>query len=278
VQAKFFNPNINNPLFMNTRTIFSFQVFFCISVVALFFFLKCHKDKTDIDVVVLISANSEWKIVTEYYPDEKPRMSTYGEFFKMKILLGSESRNIVFFHGGWGKVAAAGSTQYCIDKWHPDYIINLGTCGGFKGFTNKYDIILVDKTIIYDIAEAMGDSKAAIDHYTNEIDLSWLKKKVPKVTRKALMVSADRDIVPTDIQALRKKYSAIAGDWETGAISYVCKRNNQKLLILRGVSDLVDPVSGGEAYSNIQVFISGTSVVMNKLLHDLPSWLENCKQ
>jgi nucleoside phosphorylase len=45
----------------------------------------------------------------------------------------------------------------------------------------------------------------------------------------------------------------------------VCKRNNKKLLAFRGVSDLVGP-AGGEAYGNAQVFVSGTEVVMKKLV------------
>jgi nucleoside phosphorylase len=44
--------------------------------------------------------------------------------------------DLAFLHGGWGKVAAAGSTQYAIDRWAPARLINLGTCGGFKGVLN----------------------------------------------------------------------------------------------------------------------------------------------
>ena len=89
-------------------------------------------------------------------------------------------------------------------------------------------------------------------------------------------MSADRDLRPADITRLREKYHAIAGDWETGAIAYTCARNKQKLLILRGVSDLVSP-AGAEAYGNEKVFVQGTEVVMKKLLGELPLWMEGCK-
>jgi adenosylhomocysteine nucleosidase len=81
----------------------------------------------------------------------------------------------LFFHEGWGKVAAAGSTQYVIDQFKPTIPINLGTCGGFEGEIERAEVVRADKTIIYDIL----DSKEAIADYTTSIDLSWLGKTFP---------------------------------------------------------------------------------------------------
>lgn len=49
----------------------------------------------------------------------------------------------MFFHGGWGKIAAVASAQYVIDRWSPELLVNLGTCGGFEGEITKGTIILV---------------------------------------------------------------------------------------------------------------------------------------
>ena len=200
-----------------------------------------------IEKVILISANAEWSVVKNVFP-ETVLDSPWGEYFFKELKVGSAPETVIFFHGGWGKVAAAGSTQYCIDQWAPRYIINLGTCGGFEGDIKKFDIILVDKTVIYDIAEAMGDSKQAINDYATVVDLSWLGNDFPTRVVKTLLVTADKDIVPAEIPKLRADYKAIAGDWESGAIAYTCARNKQRVLILRGVSDLVSLQRGGEAY------------------------------
>jgi len=234
--------------------------------------LQCKPDNTFAQKVILISANAEWKVVKERFPSEVFQASPWGEFFEKQI----KSEKVIFFHGGWGKVAAAGSTQYCIDQWHPKYIVNLGTCGGFDGSIARFETILVDRTVIYDIYEAMGDSDQAIHDYSTNIDLSWLQSDTTRVT-KTLLVSGDRDIIPSDIDHLKKTYHAIAGDWETGAIAYTCVKNKQRVLILRGVSDLVSPGKGGEAYGNEKVFVHGTEVVMKKLLDELPDWLDKCK-
>jgi hypothetical protein len=37
-----------------------------------------------------------------------------------------ERERVLFFYGGWGKVAAAGSTQYVIDHFHPSVLILRG--------------------------------------------------------------------------------------------------------------------------------------------------------
>jgi adenosylhomocysteine nucleosidase len=241
------------------------QLFF----IALLLVTGCAS-KSETKIVVLISANAEWRVIKSVYPNENFQKTPWGEFFEKEIVTTKGSMPIIFFHEGWGKVAAAGATQYAIDRWNPEILINLGTCGGFEGSVKRFETLLIDRTVIYDIKEAMGDSKEAIADYSTQLDLSWLSP--PDSIRKTILVSADRDLVPEEIESLKQNYDAIAGDWETGAIAYTCHRNKKKLLVLRSVSDLVNSTTG-EAYGKPEVFQDGTDVVMKKLLKDLPMWL-----
>ena len=93
-------------------------------------------------------------------------------------------------------------------------------------------------------------------------------------TVRGLLVSADRDIVVEDIPMLIEKYDAVAADWESGAIAWVAQKNNTRLLILRGVTDLVGG-DGGEAYGNIELFHERTKTVMRELFRQLPEWLNS---
>jgi adenosylhomocysteine nucleosidase len=219
--------------------------------------------------VVVVSANMEWKVVKAAYPAVRMEPTPWGETFEATV--GGE--RVVLFHGGWGKVAAAGSTQYAIDRWRPRYIVNLGTAGGLAGAIERHHVVLVDRTVIYDIVEAMGDSAEAIASYSTDIDLSWLRPPYPSAVTKTLLVSADRDLVPAQLSELAARYRAVAGDWESGAIAYTCARNKQRVVILRGISDLVR-AEGGEAYGNLPAFEEGARVVMERLLRELPAWLE----
>jgi len=73
---------------------------------------------------------------------------------------------------------------------------------------------------------------------------------------------------------LIEKYDAVAADWESGAIAWVAKKNNVRVLILRGVTDLVG-CDGGEAYGNIELFRERTKTVMRELFRQLPEWLKS---
>ena len=200
--------------------------------------------QTDDPVVVLISADAEWRALRKWFPDVQIQTSPYGEWFRCRLPGQDLPEEILFLHGGWGKIAAAGSTQYAISRWSPRLLINLGTCGGLDGQIERGEIILVEKTIVYDIIEQMGDYEEHLRHYTTELDLDWLQEPYPQPVRRALLVSADRDILSEQIPWLIEKFGAVAADWESGAIAYVAQRNCTPLLILRGVTDLVNANEG----------------------------------
>jgi adenosylhomocysteine nucleosidase len=119
----------------------------------------------------------------------------------------------------------------------------------------------------------MGDFDAHIAHYSTDLDLSWLKKEPPLPVKRTILVSGDRDLLVKDITWLKEEFGAVAGDWESGAIAWVAKRNSVRCLILRGVTDLVG-AGGGEAYNgNIQVFHDNAAVIMRRLIETLPGWV-----
>jgi adenosylhomocysteine nucleosidase len=221
-------------------------------------------------IVVLISAIAEWNAVKPLFSDAKIRRFPFGECFDILI----QDEHISFFHSGWGKIASAGSMQYVLDQYSPDLVVNLGTCGGFEGAVNQGDIILVDKTYVYDIVELMGDLDI-VSYYASSLDLSWLAEPYPFPVRRGLIASADSDLPPGKIPFL-KSQGAIAADWESAALAWVAARNKARLLILRGVSDMVSE-AGGEAYNNIEVFNERARGIMEQLIEQLPEWLNTVR-
>ena len=220
--------------------------------------------------IVIISANSEWKGLIPLFPAAKIERYPYGEYFQTIF----NDAPILFFHAGWGKTASAGALQYIIDKYQPELMVNIGTCGGFAGVVNQGDLILVEQTFMYDIVELMSDLDVS-DYYASSLDLSWLVDPEPFPTRRGLIASADSDLPPDKIQFL-KSHGAIAADWESAALAWVACHNNTRLLILRMVSDLVSE-EGGEAYDNIEIFHERTKTIMKQLVEQLPEWLKAIK-
>lgn len=223
------------------------------------------------NIIVLISANAEWRAIKPLFPNAQIERSPLGEYFR--VSLDTDNCSLVtFFHGGWGKISAAATAQYVIDHFRPDLLVNLGTCGGFEGHIEAGTILLVEKTIVYDIIEQMGDPEGAIANYSTNLDLSWLPKSFPSPVRRGLLVSGDRDIVVEDIPMLVSRFGASAADWESGAIAWVANKNRVRCLILRGVTDLVGS-GGGEAYGNFNLFQQRTNEVMRQLVELLRDWL-----
>lgn len=231
------------------------------------------KPEPAIRVVVETSARSEWRQVAAYYPALPREMTPFGEALVARMeLRPGWTEDVAFLDGGWGKISAAAATQYAINRWRPDLLINLGTCGGFHGCVERGEVILAERTLVYDIIEQMSDAEAAIDAYSTEPDLSWVPVPEPSRVRRSLLVSADRDLLVSEVPMLKEKYGAIAGDWESGAIAWTAAHNGTRCLILRGVTDLVDS-NGGDAYGNIDFFHEGTRLVMQPLLNVLPGWI-----
>lgn len=220
-------------------------------------------------VVVLISAGAEWRALKPLLQTGEFHHSPYGEWCSCSM----GGKTAIFLHGGWGKIAAAASAQYAIDRWDPSVVVNLGTCGGLQGQIQPGEIILVEKTIVYDIIEQMGDAQEALDFYTSTLDLGWLPAPYPQAVRTGTMFSADRDIIPGEVNGLIAR-GAQAADWESGAIAWTAKRNKRRCLILRAVSDVVGP-QGGEVYNDFSAFEQRTQSLMAALLGHLGDWLVN---
>ena len=218
-------------------------------------------------IVVLISASAEWEGVKPLFPQSEIKASPFGE--SIHVILGA--RHLELFHSGWGKIASAAMMQYVLDHYSPDVVINLGTCGGFEGVVSQGDVILVEQTFVYDIVELMGDLDIST-YYATSLYLSWLCEPYPYPVRRGTLASADSDLPPGKIPFLKSK-GALAADWESAALAWVAQKNNARLLILRGVSDMVSE-GGGEAYNNIEIFNQRARDIMKQLFEQLPAWLD----
>ena len=224
------------------------------------------------NIVVLVSAITEWNALKLVLAPATIQTSPYGECFDAML----DSQYMTFFHAGWGKAASAGAMQYVIDHYAPDVTINLGTCGGFEGEVSLNDIVLVERTFIYDIVELMGEFDSVPAYYASNLDLSWLAEPYPFPVRRGVLASADSDLQPEKIPQL-KAQGAIAADWESGALAWVARKNDARLLVLRAVSDLVSE-QGGEAYDNIELFKERTRGIMRRLIEQLPGWINAIKK
>ena len=220
--------------------------------------------------VVLISANSEWRVVLNTLFPDQTESSPLGDWFVSSL----GNHKVIFFHSGWGKTRSAAATQLIIDRWQPNLVVNLGTCGGLEGFASLGEILLVTKNVMYDIFERMSDSQLALDYYSTELETDWIGYDLPENTRRSALASADQDIDFRSFEILTQEFRVPAADWESSAIAWVLNANGVKGLILRGVSDIITPLAS-ETDNNHSLWRSRVEMIMRKLLHDIPFYLDN---
>ena len=158
--------------------------------------------------VVMVSADGEWQAIPKIFPDAEYHTTPYGQFFVETI----NDEPVIIMHGGWGKIPSAASAQYAIDRWSPELIVNMGTCGGFIGEVERDQIVLAERTVVYDIINQIGDPDSTIEHFITEIDTGWLKEPYPLPVLRTTIASGDRDLIPEDIPMLNEKYGAKVGD------------------------------------------------------------------
>ena len=103
---------------------------------------------------IQVSSALEWRSVKSILKIGKGKLhdQPFGKYFVFPM--GSHEE--IFYQSGATKTRATAACQFAIVTWHPDAIVNLGTCGGVSNKLKKRDIILVNKTVHYDCITQFG--------------------------------------------------------------------------------------------------------------------------
>jgi adenosylhomocysteine nucleosidase len=173
----------------------------------------------------------------------------------------------ICYHSGATKTRAAAACQFAIDAWHPNAIVNIGTCGGVAENIWKFNIILAKKTFQYDVIQRFGKPSGRFKKgLETSIDISWINLiRVPTKIHIGTIASADQDLDYENRVLLQGK-KVLAADWESDSIAKICELNKIKCLILRGVSDI--PEKRRESKEDIQErdYKENTRIIMKDLL------------
>lgn len=164
---------------------------------------------------------------------------------------------VILVQSGVGKVNAAICTQYIIDKFSPDYIINTGIAGGLGKNLNVGDIVIGTEFVQYDfdvtaIGYALGYMCTGINKdkptvfYSDEKLIndfeSALKAAAPDIKyHKGIIASGDCFVSSLEKKhQIRDTFNASAVEMEGAAIAQTANINEVPCVIVRAVSDLAD--------------------------------------
>jgi nucleoside phosphorylase len=193
-------------------------------------------------ICVQICAHEEWQVVLSLSEFQGCIRSSYphGQYFDHPSSLAP----CRLFHSGDTKTKSAAACQYAIDSWKPDAIFLFGTCGGVDNAVRVGDLVLADRTGQFDcILRMNGKNEFFYPSLDVSLDNSWLDfSLLPQPVHRGLIASADQDI-NYSVRRTLKAHGAVAADWESGAVAYVCARNSVRCCILKGISDI--PIEDG---------------------------------
>ncbi len=183
-------------------------------------------------LTIQITSKVEWAAVKQLINPPALDQFPYGESFKANIA-GCEG---VFYYSGPTKTLAAGACQYAIDRWSPELVLVMGTCGGVAAELQLFDIILAEQTAQWDVDPARKRNN--IFHEMLSLDTAWINpNEFPRPIFKGLIASGDQTVSASQCRLLRER-QVTAADWETASIAKICSLNDVRCCIVRGVSDL----------------------------------------
>jgi len=192
-----------------------------------------------------------------------------------------DDKRIVVAMSGVGKVNSALMTQYIIDKYEVDAIINSGVAGGINNNLNVMDIVISEYATYHDfepvsIMESYVPDKGRMRANTTLLNLS--KKVISDMGidnyHYAPICSGDMFVQDENIKNnIHIKTGAICVDMESASIAHACRLNNIPFISIRTISDMAN---GGEYLEDIAAYKS--SEFVTRLVSEIYNYLDNNKK
>lgn len=173
-----------------------------------------------------------------------------------------QGKEVVLLKSGIGKVNAAMATTIMHERFHPDYVINTGSAGGFVEELNVGDIVVSDAVVQHDVDVTGFDYEygqipdmptyfKADKTLVKQVEDAISMMQVPY--HKGIIATGDvfmKD--PERVSFVKNTFpEMIAMEMEAGAIAQVCYKYNKPYVIIRSLSD----IAGKEAPMSFDAFL-----------------------
>ena len=187
------------------------------------------------------------------------------------------STPVILATSGVGKVSAAMTTQYLINKFEPEIILFTGIAGALNSTYEIGNIIIANTCIQYDIdASELGFSPGTIPYtdyktFSSDHKLLDLAKKIK--TKNAIhfgtILTGDQFISHKkriNYQHLFDYFKGDAIEMEGAALAHVCTYNNLPFLVIRTISDKADETAPKDFNAFLKIASRNNFVFIEELL------------
>lgn len=173
---------------------------------------------------------------------------------QLNIFTGKyKDKNIILCLCGIGKVNAAITTQYLIDTYNPNYIINSGCAGSLCENVKVLDTVLVNYATYHDFTPIRIMESCVPDNGKIKTDekLLTLAQNILKEKKISYHIGgiASGDCFVTSSKMrddIYSKTNCIAVDMESASIAHTAKKNQIPFLVIRSISDFADGIEEQE--------------------------------
>ena len=173
-------------------------------------------------------------------------------------------KDLVVCRSGIGKVNSGAMTQYLIDHYQVDLVINSGCAGSLLSKVKIMDVVLSSYVTYHDfqpvrIMEANVPDFGKVRASTKLLNIAEEALKKLEVDNYYIAPIASGDSFVTDSTVRDYIYTstgAYAVDMESASIGHICKLNQIPFLVVRTISDFSDGVENFEviaAYKSSQL-------------------------
>jgi len=189
-----------------------------------------------------------------------------------------EGNDVVLLQSGIGKVNAALSTTLLLSKFAPEYVINIGSAGGFAAELNVGDVVISDQVVHHDVdvtafGYAMGQVPNMPATYASDTDL--IKKAqaavtaVNRVKAKVGLIGTGDSFMndPVRVEAVRAMFpDMVAAEMEAAAVAQVCHKFQTPFVVVRSLSDIAGKESSQSFEEYLKVAAENSSLMIQQML------------
>ena len=213
----------------------------------------------------------------------------------MKNLEEEKIYNLIFYRGiisektcvltecGIGKVNAARVTQILIDKYSPDFVINVGSAGAVNPELNIEDIVIGDKLIQYDFdVTEIGDYEkgeiCGIGKYffADRMLIEKCKETIEELSteNKKIVIGliGSADLFCGNVEKafeIRNEFNAQCVEMEGAAIAQVCTLDKVPFIVIRAISDTPNGNNKIDFHEFLELVSKNMAEFLGKLLYEM---------
>lgn len=250
---------------MKRKIFYTLLAFILIFICTLFYFLNQK-------LTIAIIAAMDEELVEIYNNLNNPKTIQKNDFKITAGILGN--KKIVLAKSGIGKVAASTTTQFIIDNYKPQYVINTGIAGSLTSDLKAGDIVIAKNLVQHDfdmtafnyakgyLDNGIEPNKPTIFHSDNNLIEKFKNDNTILTTVATGDIFVNKETLKREIG---NEFKASVVDMESAAIAQCAKRNNTPFIIIRTISDSENNAIKEYAQNKKINNIKGASLILSVL-------------